>query len=434
MAARLSLENPNQNSPSRILLYINHNYKKYKFSIGEKIEPRYWNPKQQMARANYPFRSELNQRLKTLTDNFDQALQQLLRKEKEVSREAIIAAYQKLQKNGEIKKSAQSQNSYNFFNLIEQFISDCESGKRLINGRRYSKHTIKGYKVTRNHLINFQTYLGKKIAFSKLNKEFYDEFVAFFYQKDINKGKDEEGNPITEKGHTINSVGKHIKNLKVFANYAAEKGITIHPEFFRKSFKVLAEDTDQVALSVSELQMIENVELESAKLDHVRDCFLLAAYTGLRFSDLQLLTTQHFITGDMLKIKTQKTGQKVVIPLHRTVKAILKKHDGIPPTPYSNQKMNEYLKLVCEKAGITEMVSASKTRAGSKETLVVPKYSLVSVHTARRSFATNLYLAGMDIMSIKKMTGHHTEKSFLKYIRVSEEENAEKAAKHAFFQ
>ncbi|MDY0085926.1 MAG: tyrosine-type recombinase/integrase, partial [Bacteroidales bacterium] len=90
--------------------------------------------------------------------------------------------------------------------------------------------------------------------------------------------------------------------------------------------------------------------------------------------------------------------------------------------------------LVCEKAGLTEVVSASKTRAGATETAVVPKYSLVTVHTARRSFATNLYLAGMDIMSIKKMTGHHTEKSFLKYIRVSEEENAEKAAKHAFFQ
>lgn len=434
MSVRLNLDAPNSKKESRILVYINHNYKKFKFPSGEKIEPRFWNPKQQNVRSNYPYNGEMNERLRKLTNYFEDAIDYLVQENAEIDRESIVNAFNLVQQNTRISPERKKRTHFDFLSFIDQFISDCETGKRLINGKRYSPLTIKSYKATRNHLTKFQTFYGSKLGFDKLNKNFYDSFISYFYQREISKGKDENNQAIIETGHTINSVGKHIKNLKVFANYAAEKGITIHPEFFRKSFKVLAEDTDQVALSVSELQQIENVQLESAKLDHVRDCFLLAAYTGLRFSDLKLLTPQHFIAGDMLKITTQKTGQKVVIPLHRTVKAILKKYDGIPPTPYSNQKMNQYLKLVCEKAGLTEVVSASKTRAGATETAVVPKYSLVTVHTARRSFATNLYLAGMDIMSIKKMTGHHTEKSFLKYIRVSEEENAEKAARHAFFQ
>ena len=96
--------------------------------------------------------------------------------------------------------------------------------------------------------------------------------------------------------------------------------------------------------------------------------------------------------------------------------------------------MNAYIKEVAALANLTDMITVGKTRAGSKEVKSLPKYQLITVHTARRSFATNLYLAGMDVLTIKKMTGHKTEKSFLKYIRVSEEENAARAAQHAFFQ
>jgi len=109
----------------------------------------------------------------------------------------------------------------------------------------------------------------------------------------------------------------------------------------------------------------------------------------------------------------KKSDQKVIIPLHPVVLAILKKRNGIPPAAISNQKMNKYIKEVGKLAELNELVTVSKTRAGQKEVRTLPKYSLITVHTARRSFATNLYLAGMDTLTIKKMTGHHTGKSFL---------------------
>jgi integrase len=54
----------------------------------------------------------------------------------------------------------------------------------------------------------------------------------------------------------------------------------------------------------------------------------------------------------------------------------------------------------------------------------IPKYDLITTHTARRSFATNLFLSGFPAISIMKITGHKTEKSFMKYIKISQEENA----------
>ncbi len=61
------------------------------------------------------------------------------------------------------------------------------------------------------------------------------------------------------------------------------------------------------------------------------------------------------------------------------------------------------------------------------------KYELVCTHTARRSFATNAYKAGVPTIAIMKITGHTQESTFLRYIKVSAEENAEMLAKHPFF-
>ena len=54
------------------------------------------------------------------------------------------------------------------------------------------------------------------------------------------------------------------------------------------------------------------------------------------------------------------------------------------------------------------------------------KYQCIGFHTARRTFATNLYLKGMPTLAIMSMTGHTTEANFLKYIKVEKEEYAER--------
>ena len=63
----------------------------------------------------------------------------------------------------------------------------------------------------------------------------------------------------------------------------------------------------------------------------------------------------------------------------------------------------------------------------------MPKYQLVSSHTARRSFATNAYKSGVPTIAIMKITGHTKESTFLKYIKVSAQENADMLSRHPFF-
>ena len=95
--------------------------------------------------------------------------------------------------------------------------------------------------------------------------------------------------------------------------------------------------------------------------------------------------------------------------------------------------MNEYVKELAELAKLNETILISFTQGGIKQTKTFLKHQLITMHTARRSFATNAYLMGVPTISIMKITGHRTEKAFLKYIKISQEDNANKLVHHPFF-
>jgi integrase len=99
------------------------------------------------------------------------------------------------------------------------------------------------------------------------------------------------------------------------------------------------------------------------------------------------------------------------------------------PETITNQKFNEYIKEACKAAKIDSLESFTRTVGGKLITETLPKFELVSSHTCRRSFCTNMYLRGLDTLMIRSISGHKTEKSFLKYIKVSQQQHAEMMAK-----
>ncbi len=95
------------------------------------------------------------------------------------------------------------------------------------------------------------------------------------------------------------------------------------------------------------------------------------------------------------------------------------------PTKISNVKMNQYLKELSEYIESLHVESSSSITKGDKKPFITkPKFELVTTHTARRSFATNLYLDGIPSFNIMRITGHRTEKAFLRYIKITPNESA----------
>lgn len=316
------------------------------------------------------------------------------------------------------------------FQYIEDFIDKAPQRKDKATGRLLTYNNIQQYKATYKHLKAFAKIKNKKdFEFKEVNKKLYDGFVAYLqseilaFDKDNKTVLNKDGSPkLVKKAFTQNSVGKHIRILKLMLN-DAPKHLVEDAEY--SNFHVFTEEVDTIYLNESELEMLQKYDFENTPhLDRVRDWFLLLAWTGCRFSDLEKIGKTDIRNG-FITFRQQKTNAKVTIPLHPVVKEILNKYDYNLPEPISNQRFNEYIKEVAKRAGLTQAETTTSTIGGELISNSQPKYELISSHTGRRSFATNMYLQGVPSLTIMSITGHKTEKSFLKYIRVKQEEHAE---------
>ena len=317
--------------------------------------------------------------------------------------------------------------SITVLSFIADFIENAPSRKDKKTGRALVYNNIQQYKATEKHLIEFSK-IDKKVdyQFSEINFDFYTRFVDYL-QKPIQdrdaKRKlkfNKDGTPVLLKQpFTQNSVGKHIKILKVMLSEAKNNDADI------SKFYVYTEDVDNVYLNETELKQLKDFNFKDfPHLDHVRDWFLLLAWTGSRFSDLEKICNTG-IKDNFVTYRQQKTNTKVTIPMHPVVKEILKKYNYKMPGLITNQRFNDYIKTACQEAKIDSLESFTRTVGGKLVTTTKPKYELVSSHTCRRSFCTNMYLRGFDTLMIRSISGHKTEKSFLKYIKVSQKEHAE---------
>jgi integrase len=264
---------------------------------------------------------------------------------------------------------------------------------------------MKEYEKARNN--------GKELDFEDITIDFYSDFTAYMQTLNL----------------SINTIGHKIQTLKIWLNEATDKGINQNKQYKNQRFKVTSEHTDSVYLTVEELEQLYNTDCQSERLERVRDMFLIGAFTGLRFSDFTDITRDN-IKGSTLYVEQHKTMGRVAIPLHRIVTDIWNKYGERLPKPISNQKFNTYLKEVCKLAGLDSSEQKNMTKGGLRHKQIFKKYELITSHTARRSFATNLYLSGFPAISIMQITGHKTEKAFMSYIRVTPEQHAELLRTH----
>lgn len=300
-----------------------------------------------------------------------------------------------------------------------------------------SEETIKKYVTTINKLMQFEGHTGIRLKFKDFNNQFYFNFERFMYSQN----------------YSANYFGSIIKCIKVVFREAREidelhtlRGVE------HRDFKAIAHTADTIYLSEDELLRMHNLEFTQELLANyypdianqpqavmnkikcyniVRAKFLIGAFTALRVSDFNRLENINLNDG-FITIRTQKTGTKVIIPIHWVIREILEA--GFDMTqPISDQKLNQHIKEIARIAGITQQVEITKNIGGRNKCISYEKCDLITNHTARRSAATNMFKAGIPTISIMKITGHTTEKSFLKYIKITAEENALLLAKHSFF-
>ena len=137
----------------------------------------------------------------------------------------------------------------------------------------------------------------------------------------------------------------------------------------------------------------------------VRRNFVIECLTGARLRDAQKLTINScdIETGTLSYIPDKTSGIVVTVPVD----------EGMCLRNFLADKyrreccgdvFNDTLRRICKNCRIDEPVTLKKCG----EVITAPKYEFVSSHTGRRSFATNLYLAGVTLEDIALMMGHGT--------------------------
>jgi len=418
---RFDLQSGNKDSKSvPIRAWVSFNSKRFPFNTGIRIDKRFWSEKNKRPIASVAF----SDYQKTVND-IDKVASWVKMAFEEMAQ--IIGGYPDLDSfkkrcedmvyfKGEMPDDSQPLVHTNLVDYIQHVIDKSKAGKRTLrNGKPYANATLKNYNTLKNAI---KRYLEDKnrpmLSFNDVDVDFYQDFQDFIYY--------------TEK-KSDNYFGTLIKNIKVIMNEALEEGLHKNVKYKSKRFKKVQLEVDNIYLSAEQLERLYKHDFsENSRLDRVRDLFLVGCWTGLRFSDFTNIKAKN-IQGDFIEIRTQKTGESVVIPIHDTVRAILNKYKDITsnslPPAISNVKMNLYIKETVKEAKLTDIISVERTRAGLTTIKQQPIDELVSTHTARRSFASNMFKMGVPSIVIMAVTGHRTEKAFMKYIKATPKEKAE---------
>jgi integrase len=306
------------------------------------------------------------------------------------------------------------------FEYIEIFIKDSETGRRLIDGGNVNERTIKRYRTTQSILLDFSKQYNRQLNFNTIDIDFYKDFNSFMAKV---------------KDYAPATMGKHVSTLKTFLREATETGINTNLKFQSKAFKVVETESDSIALSEEELNAIYLLDLSNnTRLEKVRDLFIIGANSGLRFSDFTDIKPDNIKKDGndfVLDIIQYKTKNQVIVPLNKVSLEILQKYNNQLPPAITNQKFNDYIKEIAQMVkALHEPITRAITKGGKQFEETVPKWQLVSSHTARRSMATNAYERGTPAISLMQITGHRTEKSFLSYIKTSKKKHSDIVRKH----
>lgn len=324
---------------------------------------------------------------------------------------------------------------------IQKYIDDATSGLKLTyrGGKHFSPATMKSVKSMQTELNGYQDKLQEKIRskkrvpyrpkafpmdFDDITIDFYNDWIEYF----------------NKKKYSPNTIGKHIKWLKTILKEAKENGLHDNTEFERRAFRAISSEVDNIYLNESELKKIHELNLTGRpEVEIPRDIFLIGCYTGQRYSDYSRIDKINILEDGtkVIKLQQKKTGTKVTIPVSPELYEILKRYETseneITLPRITEQHLNRKIKDVGKEAGITQQVEYSKVRGGLVVQSKTAKHKLITSHTARRSGLSNWYNAGIPSQFLMKLSGHKTEREFLKYLKLTQDDVAKILSKHESF-
>lgn len=372
--------------------------RRFPMTLDEKIEPKFWDFKDQKVKGTHARHLEINLYLQKIETDIQNKYFH--------NRGLPFDEFKKLIRGND------PQEKKTLFLALQQFLNQYQAEKDVKTFRKYNALTAQLQEFDKLHSIDFKD----------LNVRFYDNFKAHLYSVPnpnykkyrlvYDRTAGDYSLVVSDVGETVglfdDTVYKYIINLKTFLKWAEKREYPVIPSY--KSWEIIRRRHEPISLTKSELSKLQNHIFEWKSEDIARDYLVLQCLTGQRISDIKRFNLKDFYNNQWTFI--QKKGHrlsssKVTVPFEGFIAQaldILQKHNWQLPE-ISEQKLNKHIKAACKLAGIDSPVEYIRWAQNKKIRIVEPKYSFLSNHTGRKTFITLALQEGLSIEYVMQLTG-----------------------------
>lgn len=369
----------------------------FKINSGHKIPPKQFDFNTKRPKRSYEHFTATDTLLSRMKSNVENYILNAQIQNPNLTFEEV----QEIVKNT-IRNNSPKPKSNNFIEVLDEFI--------LFKEKQVGSKSMQKYTTFKKVIIEFKKETGYTVNFHNINSDFELAFNNYLAKKKLL-------NP---------TIGKYFQSVKVFMRWAVEHDYTTNEAF--KKFKIIKYGSDIIFLTQEELEAVLNLDLtKNLGLSKVRDIWCFQCFTGQRFGDIKKLSPselRHSKNGWEWHLYQQKSNkpQKVVIPIMDEAEKILLKYYDIKNErlfpAISNQKANDYIKLICKKAQINDIIEQVKYSGDKPVKVSKPKYNFITTHCARRTFVTLSLEKGMSPDIIMEITGHESYNTMKLYRKV----------------
>lgn len=403
----------NEERLTQIMLVTTINKKRIRVYTKLRIEPKYWDKHSYRCKMNCPMNLREKNRLQQINLQLNQLEASVHLADTRLAGKGKYLTYMTLRKAVEERQLEKKENS----NPIAYLYKQVEEYLKYLNrrGKRGIASTQRTYLTALNRLENFCQSNGCSIrTFDDFDNKFFADFSNYLYDYKYQKG--------TElKQYTQNTIINTLKVIKNLLHRAYDNEMT-NNNYFQKVQTILPSDvSEKVYLEEKEIKKLSNMKLTLPCEKEIRDMFVIACYTALRISDIQKLN-EAVICNGVISLYQTKTKEQVEIPILKEIAPLVGHYQKLGFPTINTCKANEVIKDLARRCGIKQSISYKEHRGGIAQIMTLPKWKMISFHTARRSCITNLYKRGYPPNYIMTLSGHHSLQAFQRYIRASNKE------------
>lgn len=232
------------------------------------------------------------------------------------------------------------------------------------------------------------------------------------------------------RGLKNSTIGTMCNQLRSILNWAVKYNTKVSPTY--NDIQLPKGGDNEIALSPDDVSRITYFDIDrfySGKrsdyrrvMTRVRDMFVLSCNLFQRHSDMVRIDKSCF-DRNTFRITQQKTGNVAVVNIDKysidskVTYRILEKYNYEAPYKGSIRNYNTKLHALMRDIGFTETVRIEEKKSGKLVVEYVPKWKLITSHTARRTAITIGVIRGLNIHNLKQCSGHTDLRIFDHYVR-----------------